>query len=503
MIGAERPPELFDRVAEWNDLNAFVAAAQPVVRLGIVSGRRRFGKSFLLRRLVEATGGLYHQALEQERLPALERFAEDVAGLYPTPPPLAFSGWEQALRHAVEVLGGNGRSGPQVLVIDEYPYISRTSPELDSTVQAVLDEAKTGELGRRLVNPVSIVLCGSAMSVMTDPLSGSSPLRGRASLDLSLEAFDYRQAAGYWGISNAETAFLVHSIVGGAAGYRDLTSAVPVPDSTDSLADWLAATVLNPSHALFREDEYLLREDPTVTKEALYYSLLKAIAAGTTSQGAIASAIGKKATDIIYPLDVLTRSGFVTKDQDLLLTRRAVYRVADPIVRFHELITRRYQEHLEDRRPAEVWARAADTFRSQIVGPHFEAICREWTARYAAETTFGGEIGRVRSLQVNDPASGRYELDVAATTAATVGNKAKTIQVVGEAKATGKALTLTDLHKLESATQRLGTRKGVSLSPTVKLLLFSAAGFDRDLTGQASDTSDLELIDLERLYAGS
>ena len=35
--------------------------------------------------------------------------------------------------------------------------------------------------------------------------------------------------------------------------------------------------MLNPSHVLFREDEYLLREDPRVTDEAAYYSLLQAV----------------------------------------------------------------------------------------------------------------------------------------------------------------------------------------------------------------------------------
>ena len=75
-----RPSSLYDREAEWEDLSRFVSAPGPDLRLGIVYGRRRFGKSFLLRRLVEAVGGVYHLALREERRPALDRFAAASVG---------------------------------------------------------------------------------------------------------------------------------------------------------------------------------------------------------------------------------------------------------------------------------------------------------------------------------------------------------------------------------------------------------------------------------------
>ena len=50
----EKPPELFDRDAEWTDLVAFAQQRGPGIRLALVRGRRRQGKSFLLRRLTEA-----------------------------------------------------------------------------------------------------------------------------------------------------------------------------------------------------------------------------------------------------------------------------------------------------------------------------------------------------------------------------------------------------------------------------------------------------------------
>lgn len=498
----ERPAALFGREREWADLIGLAAAAQPRFRLGMVYGRRRFGKSFLLRRLVEQTGGLYHLALEQEARPALERFSAQVAQLMPVPAPLRFDDWHAALSYTLAQLGRGG-TGPQVLVLDEYPYLRRASPELDSVLQALMDDAAGGRLTAQWSQPVTLIICGSAMSVMTDLLRGTSPLRGRVTLDLPLQTFDFRQARQFWGIADPAAAFAMHAIVGGAPGYRDLTAGVGVPERERDLLPWLAATVLNPSHALFREDEYLLREDPRVTKEATYYSLLGAIAAGATTPTEIAGRLGRRSTDIVHHLDVLVTAGFVTRDADLLVARNPTYRVADPIVRFHELVTRRHLALFEDRRAPEGWALAEETVRSRIVGPHFESLCRVWTARYASPETLGGPIGEVRQVQVNDPkARQRFEIDVVAATAATASRRARAIQVVGEAKGTAQPRGLGDLQRLDRRVELLRARHDVSIARSARRLLFSLHGFDEELRDAAARRVDVELVDLARLYQG-
>ena len=468
--------------------------------MGIVYGRRRYGKSYLLRRLVEAVGGVYHLALQEERRSALDRFANSLSRQLQWAPPQPFRDWSDAMEQAVSVLGTRG-TRPHVLVIDEYSYLQQNSPELDSAVQALMDEAAAGGLAERWTAPVSIVLCGSAMSVMTQILSGTSPLRGRATLDMPLAPFDYRQARGYWEIDDFASAFAVDTVVGGAAGYKDLTADAGIPASPDDLAEWLAATVLNPSHVLFREDDYLLREDPRVTDEAVYYSMLQAVADGRTSPTRIAEALGRSSSDIHHQLEVMTTAGFVVRHEDLLTSRRPVYRVADPIVRFHHLINRRHRARLEDRQAPEVWADATATYRSQIAGPHFESICRQWVDRYAAEETVGGLADPSASVQVNDQQRRQaYDLDVVALQQDPQSGKTKTIQVVGEAKA--YRLGADSLIHLDHLADLLSGRSGVTLSTTAKRLLFSAEGFTPELAAEANDRPDVELVDLHRLYEG-
>ena len=103
-----RPSSLYDREPEWQDLSRFVSAPGPDLRLGIVYGRHRFGKSFLLRRLVEAVGGVYHLALREESRPALDRFAASLSQQLQWAPPRPFRDWLDAMEQAVSVLGTRG-----------------------------------------------------------------------------------------------------------------------------------------------------------------------------------------------------------------------------------------------------------------------------------------------------------------------------------------------------------------------------------------------------------
>ncbi|WP_163571832.1 ATP-binding protein [Fodinicola feengrottensis] len=93
-------------------------------------------------------------------------------------------------------------------MIDELPYLLQHSPEVPGFLQLLYDQSQFGKApGGR------IVLCGSAMSIMSELLSGTKPLRGRAVLDLRLPAFDFRTARIHWGVEDPATALLVDSVL--------------------------------------------------------------------------------------------------------------------------------------------------------------------------------------------------------------------------------------------------------------------------------------------------
>ncbi|HEY7915647.1 MAG TPA: ATP-binding protein [Acidimicrobiales bacterium] len=497
----ERPEDLYDRSQEWAELASFASSQKAGLRVAVVSGRRRQGKSFLLRRISEGVGGLYHQAQEVGRTQALARFGSDVGRRLGLPADaLRFEDWESALRTALglpergSTVGPTaGPSGPaNFLVLDELPYLLEHSPELPSVLQELYDETRH----QRRQPPSAIVLCGSALSVMSELLSGQKPLRGRAQVDLTIRPFDYLDSAQFWGVGDPAVAFQLDAIFGGTPGYRSLIE-TPPPRSVKQLPTWLARSVLNPSHALFTETDYLLREDPRLPAKEAFHSILAAVAAGHRTQKAIGGAVGRDHNQLRHPLEVLIQSGFLIEHDDMLRARRPWYTLADPIVRFEELITTPCRALLEERDVHTAWSESAETFSANILGPHFEHICRRWTAQHSAGR-FGEDVGEVGSAVINDGGGrSQHELDVVALRRGRRKNARPKLAVLGEAKSSNRARNMGDLERLERIKELLGGRADVS---TTSLALFGRSGFNRTLAAAAEARPDVHLVDLKELY---
>jgi uncharacterized protein len=491
VVTLARPGDVFDRILEWEDLAAFATADGDGLRVAVVHGRRRQGKSYLLRRLAAATGGFYYQALEEEAMPALGHLGEALGGWLGVPGGrLAFADWSAA----VDAVAGLRRddAAPVVAVIDELPYLLDRVPEISSVLQRAVDASRDGPGAA-----VRLVLCGSALSVMTGLLSGQRALRGRIARTVRVDPFDYREAAAYWGVTGSwQVAVRLHAIVGGTPGYRDLLGLDP-PRDLAAIGPWLAAGVCNPASALFREDDYLLAEERGLNDRALYHSVLSAIAAGNHTETKMAAVLGRDRQALSWPLGVLVDAGFVVRDDDALRQRRPAYRIAEPIVRFQHVVTRRDLARFEERRATEAWADAQARFATHVLGPHFEDLARDWTISYASEQTTGGRLARVGATQVNDPAGrSQAEVDVVGVRA---GASTK-VGLLGEAKFRTEPAGLGVLAHLEHARDLLAAR--VSVEDDLKLLVFSSSGFDRGLHTAAHDRSDVELVDLDRLYTG-
>jgi hypothetical protein len=458
-------------------------------------------RPFLLRRLVEATGGLYYMPLEEEKRPALARFGEAVTSeLFGVPSAgVRFEDWDAALRSALQALARpSGGPGIPTLVIDELPYLLAHSPEIPSVLQRLYDESRQDPSAA----PIRVIICGSALSVMTDLLSGSKALRGRAVLDMGLGPFSYRQAAEFWGLSRPDLSLAVHAVFGGTPGYRDLVAGGPALNA-DDMGTWLARTVLNPAHALYSESDYLLREDPRLTDRALYHSILTSIAAGRSTPTQIGAEIGRPATALAYPLGVLQTAGFVQRVEDVLLQRRPTLLLTDPIVRFHQLITAPRVADLEEGRALEVWQSAGDTFSANILGPHFESLARQWVRSFGAQEGLHERPGAIGPTVVNDSAQrSQHEVDVVALAQGQAAqSRDPRITLLGEAKYSLKPRTIADVERLEHI-KDLFIRRGVE-AKRAQLAIFCRVKPERSLQKLAAQRQDVLLVDIAALYGKS
>jgi AAA+ ATPase superfamily predicted ATPase len=487
----EKPSWVFDRDREWAGLAAFIADPSPRATLGVVSGRRRQGKSYLLQALTEQTGGLYFGATEATEAESLRLFADALVRHTREPLDQPFRDWNDAISYLLRQFAG----APTLVVLDEFPFLSRVSPALPSILQR---ELGPGGAGSR--SSARLVLCGSAMSVMGGLLSGRAPLRGRAGLELVVQPFRYRDAAAFWDVADPHLALQVHAVVGGTPAYGREFVRGDAPASSDDFDAWVCRTVLNPQTPLFREARYLLAEETDIREPALYHSVLAAIATGNTTNGGIANFIGRRSDELSHPLTVLEDAALIVREPDLFRNGRATYRITEPLITFYEAVMRRRWPELELGLAEAVWAAAQRSYSSQVMGPHFESICRAF-ATLSGAGLFGELPTEVGHGAVND-AAGRAQIEV---DVAVLGDSEpagpKRILSLGEAK-WGEVMGLRHLAKLVRARDLLAAKK-YDTQATV-LTCYSAAGFDDELRSRAAQGPErILLIGPEELYAVS
>lgn len=494
MVGCrvvDKPADMFDRDFEWAELARFARYPGPEATMGVVSGRRRQGKTFLLDAVTRACGGFMFTATETTAADSLRQFGEALARHRHEPAPFRFAQWDEAIIQLMRI----ATSGPMTVVIDEFPFLAKAAPALPSIIQRALDPAAQPDN-----TPVRLLLCGSALSFMGRLLAGTAPLRGRAGLELVVPTLDFRLAAQFWEIPDPRTAVFTHAIVGGTPAYRREFTQGDAPTGPDDFDPWVIRAVLNPARPLFREGRYLLAEEPDLHDVALYHSVLAAIAAGNMTRGGIADYLGRKSTDLAHPLSILEDAGLIRHEPEAFRRNRSAYRIAEPLVTFYHAVMRPYWGDLErPGRAADVWRRAQPTFHSKVIGPHFENLCREWARWYAAPETLGGHPHRVAASVVNDPAAKTsHAIDLA------VFGRDKSdhdiLLAIGEVK-WNTAMGLSHLQRLNHIRDLLRAQDSAT-SQTTRLVCMSGAGFTSDLRQAATQDPAIQLVDLQRLYHG-
>lgn len=483
---------MIGRATEWDRLTAFATSGTPGPSLGLVWGRRRVGKSFLLETLAEQTGGFYYQAVRGSSAEALRDFGERLGEFQGAAAPLALTDWERG----IDALLSLGQERERLVVLDEFPYLLEHSPELASLIQRALGTRR----GTRRESQARLILCGSAITVMSQLLAGTAPLRGRAGLDLRVSPFDYRVARELHGIEHLPTAVAAFATIGGVAAYAREMSEHDMPADAHDFARWICRRVLSPAAPLFSEIELLLSEDPAMSKARkinLYHATLAGIATGHHAWSSLCAYVKTASASLLPIVDALVAAELVVRVDDPIRDRRPTYHPGDSLLRFHYAVTRRHQarlaRHSADRDA--IWVDIEPTFRSQVLGPCFETMARYWTQHFAARRTLGGSPDRVGTTVLATADHREQQLDVVVAADDGAVPSERTVTAIGEAKV-GETLTTWHLKRLEQARAALGPR-----AADCKLLLFGSR-FDNALREVIEKRSDIEAITLERLYTG-
>ncbi|MGH3218436.1 MAG: hypothetical protein ACRDPY_06855 [Streptosporangiaceae bacterium] len=224
--------------------------------------------------------------------------------------------------------------------------------------------------------------------------------------------------------------------------------------------------------------------------------VLAAIAGGRATNGGIAAYIGGTSAKIAHPLNVLEDSHLVSRHPDVFRKGRSTCQIAEPLITFYQAVMRPRWAVLELGHARRVWPQARQAFLSQVVGPRFEQICRDWAL--LADDAFDEPAAEVGSGVVADPARrAQIEIDVAAFAATAPGDRRRML-CLGEVK-WGHTMGVRDLSRLERAKDLLAER-GLDTA-AARLACFSGSGFDDDLREAAAERADVLLVDPSLLYA--
>jgi hypothetical protein len=311
--------KLLDREYELQRLeDAWSRAASGHPQLVVLFGRRRVGKTFLLSHFVQGKRSVFFGATEQSEGVELRRFLEGVArDLGEGAVDLAgggFGSWEAALRFFAAL----AREHPLVLVLDEVPYLARSTKGFPSIVQNVWDHLSAG-------TKIMLVLTGSAVGVIERMLGAGGALRGRPTVTLRLDPLDALAARVFLPRLRADRFLEAYAACG---GYPLHLKRWDQDASTETNLLRLAGTA---GGVLLEDAAGILSEE--LPEVGGYPRILAAIGRGRTRPSEIAAEADQR---IEHPLEVLVRAGFVRRSVPIGASRRSrpLYEIGDPYLAF-------------------------------------------------------------------------------------------------------------------------------------------------------------------------
>ena len=346
--------EFVDRIEETARLESVLARDKS--SLVVIYGRRRLGKSTLIKRVLKESD-LYFLADRSEGQHQRVLLAKVIAQVFPDFDKVTYGDWESLF------MAVNYRTTTRFsLCLDEFPYLAEQSPEIPSVLQKLID----GGLLK-----YNLVLCGSSQHMMYGLfLDSGAPLYGRADEIMRLMPIrlPYMQEALHL---NAVEAIEEYSVWGGVPRYWELR------ENNRSLDDALWHNVFSVNGVLYEEPVKLFQDD--VKDIVKTYTIMSYVGTGANRLSEIAARCNEPATNLSRPLKKLIDLGFLEKDVpfgiDEKNAKKSLYKIADSFMAFYYQFVVPNRSFIElDRRLPIVKAMEANF--SKYVGLHWESICR-------------------------------------------------------------------------------------------------------------------------------
>ncbi len=441
----------------------------------VLYGRRRVGKTTLIKEFIKDKTAFYFLATEEVESQSMKRLAGVLARATNNPMlgRVAFSDWldlfQEAARYRPEE--------KKVLIIDEFPYLVKTNQAFPSILQNAWDEFLKD-------SNIMLILCGSLIGMMRKhALSYESPLYGRRTAQIRLTPLTFTD------VHTAqpqpfEKAVEQYAVTGGVPKYLEFFR----PDG--ELLEQIKSVILSKSGFLYEEPSFLLKDG--VQSAVNYFSIIRGIADGNHKLGKLAGALGMESSALTPYLSTLIELGFLVKDTPVTeknpeKSRKGLYFISDNFVRFWFRYVYPYKGELElDNQQVSLDELNKD-FVQKFVAFAYEDICKDIFAALCRSGELDFTPSRIGSYWLND-VSNDTQIDVMAV------DHQRKLLFAGECKYHNKPVDAPVYYALEEKVKKSTELHTAFPAYQVIYGLFSKSGFTQRMTEQAHGRPDILLI---------
>ena len=355
----------------------------------IIYGRRRFGKSTLIKESSKYFNGLfiYFQCLK-----ALDIVnAQGLSMVIKNKIPDAFLSKNASFTEVLDFLFLKSLSLPILLVLDEYSYLNNRE-YIDSFLQSRIDQYKD-------TSKMKIILSGSYVDIMDHLLDMNNPLHGRFKYKIKLEAFNYYEASNFYKNVSLEDKVKYYAVFGGVPYYLSML------DTNKSFEDNVKNLLLSEFAPLENEINTTMKDEYSKVENAAF--VMDLITHGKHSYSDIKAVFNINApkSDLAYLLNQLVDMHFITKTYALneKNEKKAYYDIDDNLFAFYFkliyptlaykaiLTTDKYFEQIKEK------------MYSEFIPLKFEKLCKEFLIRKNKSDEFNPPLLLIGSYTYNNP----------------------------------------------------------------------------------------------------
>ena len=433
----------------------------------ILYGRRRIGKTRLVNKFISEHNCkcISFTAVERGEAELLSMLADSV--LTALAPDLIGAVSFDTFEKLFDFIGNRAREDRIIFFIDEYPYLAKQCPYIQSTLQKQIDTKwKKGNL--------FFIICGSLVSFMKDEvLAESAPLHGRSDLALKLRPFNYLETAEFLGSYSNEEKAVCYGLTNGVAKYIEQF------DPKLSLDENIAKQFYSIG-GFFSEDQIKTVIASERKSPALYNSIISAVATGHTKNNEIASCVGSD--DITYPLKVLTNAEILEKR----MSKKPYYALNDSMLDFWFSYVNRATSLINAEKGSLYYYSEVKKHMHDFMGKVFEKMAKEFLMMQAGKNGFPilTEIIDFQTTVIDEENKPmQIEIDL-------LGKNAKNILLVGECKFKNSQFDKAEFERFLEKIKYLPVS-----NPTI--CIFSLKGFSEYVKKNAEKC---KLIDINDMY---